>query len=135
MRKVFITGLGSLMLSGLLITQSWAGSFKSNLICAVQIPPPPNPLRFKKGQVSITAKGDVKGSLQLREPLSSPRSLNCTILCEGSPSVGPVSCVDGQVGDITLQIEAPELAAALSFCNHPAVVVGPCISAYIPPQP
>jgi hypothetical protein len=63
MRKVFITGLGRLMLFGLLVTQSWAGAFKSNLICSVSIPPPPMPLIAKKGQVSITATGEVKGAI------------------------------------------------------------------------
>ena len=135
MRKVFITGLGSLMLSGLLVTQSWAGAFKSNLVCRVSIPPPPNPIIAKKGQVSITATGDVKGSIQLRDPLTSPLSLNCAILCEGNVSVGPVPCVEAQAGDTTLQIDAPELGKALSLCVEPAVAVGPCISAYIPPRP
>jgi hypothetical protein len=135
MRKVSITGVGSLLLSGLLVTQSWAGSFKSDLVCAISIPPPPMPLIAKKGKVSITASGNVKGSIQLRDPLTSPLSLDCEILCEGSPSAGPVPCVDAQAGDTTLKIEAPELGAALSLCVQPAVAVGPCISAYLPPRP
>jgi hypothetical protein len=135
MRKVFITGLGSLLLSGLLVTPSWAGSFKANLVCPIQIPPPPMPLIAKKGQASITATGDVKGSIQLREPLTAPLSLDCTILCEGTPSAGPIPCVEAQVGDSTLQIEAPELGATVDVCVEPAIVVGPCISAYFSPRP
>ena len=135
MRKVFITGLGSLLLCGLLVTQSWAGAFKSTLICPVHIPPPPMPLIAKRGQVSITASGDVKGSILLRDPLTGPLVLDCEILCEGNPSAGPVPCVEAQAGDVILQIEAPELGAALGVCLQPAVVVGPCISAYLSPQP
>jgi hypothetical protein len=82
------------MLFGLLVTQSWAGAFKSNLICLVSIPPPPMPLIAKKGQVSITATGEVKGAIRLRESLTSPLALDCEILCEGSPSAGPVPCVE-----------------------------------------
>jgi hypothetical protein len=135
MRNVFITGLGSLLLSGLLVTQSWAGAFKSNLVCRVSIPPPPMPIIAKKGQVSITANGDVKGSMQLRDPLTSAVSLDCEILCEGTPSAGPMPCVEAQAGDSTLLIDAPGLGTALSLCVEPAVAVGPCISAYIPPRP
>src|SRR5262249_56195490 len=116
-----ITTVGSLLLSGLLVTQSWAGSFTSNLICPVRIKPSPMPLEAKKGQVSITAKGDVKGSLQLREPLSGALSLDCEILCEGNPTTRPVPCVEAQAGDITLQIAAPKLGAAAGGCMEPAV--------------
>ena len=128
MRKVFFTGLGSLLLSGLLVTQSWAGSFKSDLACVAP---------YEGGKVSIAPNGTVKGSLRLSQPLTTPVQLSCALYCVDMLSAGPAVCVDGNTGDTTLKIKAPGLGAALSgICNNPTVtIVGSCNSAYIPPGP
>jgi len=136
MRKAVLTGVGSLLLFGLVVTQSWAGSFKSDLVCAVSIPPPPVILHVKKAKVSITPHGDVKGSIKLFEPLSGAVSLSCEIFCGTTSSAGPVPCAEGETGDNSLKIKAPGLGAALvGICLQPSVAVGPCISTYFPPGP
>src|SRR4051794_14662705 len=105
MRKVFITGLGSLLLSGLLVTQSGAGSFKADLACVAP---------YEGGKVSIAPNGTVKGSLYLSQPLTTPVQLSCAIYCVDMLSAGPAVCVEGTSGDTTLKIKAPGLGAALS---------------------
>jgi hypothetical protein len=128
MRKVFITGVGGLLLSGLLVTPSGAGTFKSDMICAGNA---------GVGKVSITASGNVKGSIQLSEPLVAEAKLNCEILCEGFVNAGPAPCIDAQAGDTTMTIKAPGLGATLAgACPETMVVISNfCMSAYIPPGP
>src|SRR5262245_53916014 len=111
MRKVFFTGVGSLVLSGLLVMQSWAGSYKADVVCPTSIPPPPVIIKAKKGAVTVSRKGDVKGSITLFEPLTGPLSLDCVILCEGSPATGPAPCVDVKAGAKKIKINAPGLGA------------------------
>ena len=79
MRKVFTSGVGSLVLSGLLVTQSWAGAFQSDLACSFPI---------KRGAVRITDKGDVKGSIKLHLPMPTAGESNCAIWCEGGRGDG-----------------------------------------------
>jgi hypothetical protein len=126
MRKVFITGVGSLLVSGLLVTPSGAGTFKSDMICSGN---------SGVGKVSITASGTVKGSLQLIEPLVAEVKLDCEISCGPFVAVGPAPCIDAPAGATTMTIKAPGLGATLAgTCLNPAVeVVGFCHSAYIPP--
>src|SRR3954447_12038699 len=117
MRKVVITGVGSLVLSGLLVTQSLAGLVKSDLVC--------NPPRPGVGKVTITAKGDVKGFIKLTAPLGAPLTLTCVIECGVTPVTAPVACVNAAVGDTTLHIKAPGLGASLGGpCFGPTVGVG-----------
>jgi hypothetical protein len=131
MRKVFLPGLGSLILSGLLVTQSWAGAVKSDLLCSG------GPFDGARGTISIKANGDVKGSLKLPTPVGGPIVLECDIFCGSTKSAGPVTCAIGQAGDKTLKINAPGLGATLGgTCFGPAVTVGAdCESAYTPPAP
>jgi hypothetical protein len=126
MRTAVLTGVGSLVLSGLLVTHSWAGTFKSDMICAGE---------SGQGKVSITASGNVKGSIQLVQPLVAAVKLDCEILCAGFVDAGPAPCIDAQAGDTTLTIKAPGLGATLAgACLEAAVeVVGFCFSIYIPP--
>ena len=129
MRKVFVTGVGGLLLSGFLVTQSWAAAYKSDVVCTFPI---------ESGKVKLTPSGDLKGSITLPQPLQGPFSLTCEILCGTSVEAGPVNCIDGQAGDITLPISAPGLGAALGVsCSLPSVVIGAgaCASTYIPPGP
>jgi len=127
MKKRFITGVGGMVLAGLLVTQSWAGSFKSDLSC---------PFPIKKGDVSINAKGDVKGSIKLTSPAVGNATVACEIFCGPTQSAGPATCINVEDGDTTVKIKAPGLGAALpGTCEVPSVLVGPCVSAYIPPAP
>jgi hypothetical protein len=131
MRKVFVTGVGSLVLSGFLVTQSWAGSFKADLLCSG------GPFSGATGTVSIKANGDVKGSLKLPTLVGGPLTFECDIFCGPTRVAGPVQCVAAQAGDKTLKINAPGLGATLGGpCFGPAVEVGPdCESVYTPPAP
>jgi len=126
MRKGFIIGVGSLLLSGLLVTQGWAGNFKSDLSCSGPI--------VGEGKVSIAANGTVKGSIQLDAPLPNPVKFDCEILCGSSVGAGPAPCVDADAGDTTLKIKASGLGKDVSdICWQPAVlVVNACISVYVP---
>src|SRR5262245_55184130 len=131
MRNVVISGVGSLMLSGLLVTPSWAGSFSSDLACSFAI---------KKARVTITAKGDVKGDIVLANPAGGPATLACSILCNNVISAGPVLCAEVEAGDTHLKIKAPGLGTALGEpCILPAVAVGgagsSCTTVYAPPSP
>src|SRR5262245_22621652 len=131
MRKVVISGFGSLLLSGLLVTQSWAGSFSSDLACSFAI---------KKARVTITAKGDVKGDIALATPAGGSALLACAIQCSGVTAAGPVPCAEAEAGDTKLKIKAPGLGTALGeACIQPAVIVGgagsSCTSVYTPPSP
>jgi len=124
MRKGFIIGMGSVLLSGLLVTQSWAGTFKSDLYCGASI--------VKKGKVSIAPNGTVKGLIELNQPLPNPVQLSCAIWCGNNLSAGPAPCIDADVGATALKIKAPGLGATLSICEQPAVAVDVCVSAYVP---
>jgi hypothetical protein len=128
MRHAFLAGVGGLMVSGLLVAQSWAGTFKSDLVCSNN---------SGVGTVSITARGNVKGSVPLDAPLTGEAKLDCEILCGGFVHAGPAPCVDAQAGATTLPIRAPGLGTALGgTCDYPAVrVVGFCTPVYIPPGP
>jgi len=131
MRKVFLVGVGSLSLSGLLVMQSWAGAVKSDLVCSG------GPFNGVTGTISIKANGDVKGSLKLPAPAGGPILFECDIFCGSTRAAGPVLCVSGKAGDKTLKINAPGLGASLGgTCFGPAVTVGAdCESAYTPPAP
>jgi hypothetical protein len=125
MRKVFITGVGGLLLSGLLVTQSGAGTFKSDVYCSNA---------SGLGKVSITASGNVKGSIQLSEPLPAAVKDDCEIVCEGNVEAGPAPCIDAPAGATTMTIKAPGLGANVGICSFPAVeIVGFCHSVYIAP--
>jgi hypothetical protein len=127
MRKVFIVGVGSLVLTGLLVTQSWAGSFSADLSCSFPI---------KKGLVTITPKGDVTGFIAPLSPFPTPVMTVCAILCDGVPTAADL-CIDAPADTKTLKIKAPGLGAALGgTCIAPVVSVGgACTSAYSPPAP
>ena len=124
MRKVFSVGVGSIVLTGLLVAQSWAGVFQSDLACSFPI---------KRGTVHNDAKGDVKGTIKLRVPMPTAGASTCAIWCEGGPGTEPVTCITFAAGDTTLNINAPGLGASLSGrCVEPAVAIdaGICISSY-----
>ena len=130
MRRIFISGFGGLLLSGFFVAQSWAGgAYRSEVACTFPI---------ESGKVRLTPSGDLKGAITLLQPLQGPFSLTCEILCGTSVEAGPVTCIDGQAGDITLPISAPGLGAALGVpCSLPSVSIGAgaCASTYIPPGP
>src|SRR5262245_42574517 len=126
MKNVFSTGGGSLILVGLLVTQSWAGAFQSDLACS---------LPRTRATVRLNAKGDVKGSIKLHVPMPTAGESNCAIWCEGGPATETVTCITFEAGDTTLNINAPGLGASLSGrCVEPAVAIdgGICISSYTP---